>query len=231
MPYLRFLLQPPITLKFKEKLSQNFHTLTPGEMVLYFLFFRPFWSKERRFFFEGSLGLMGQMYVAERKAIYELMLTHKPRQCFEIGTFTGGGSTFFISAAFSTLNHGTLITMENNNHYYQKAVGYFSKHLPKLNQHIHFIFNDSTSAFDDLISFQTGVDAVFFDGAEDDSQTLSQYHYFEPHFKSGSVIMFHDWETKKTAAIRPIIENDPQWEPLVVLTPPISVGFAAFKRK
>lgn len=231
MPYLRFLLQPLVTRDFKKKLIRNFHTLTPGEMVLYFLFIRPFWSADRRFFFEGSLGLMGQMYVAERKAIYELMLERKPRQCFEIGTFTGGGSTFFISAAFTTLNHGTLITMENNEHYYKKAVSYFSKHLPAHNQHINFVFNDSTAAFDALILPEMGVDAVFFDGAEDDSQTLTQYRYFEPHFKPGSIIMFHDWQTLKTAAIRPVIENNPKWVPLVTLTPPTSVGFAAFKHQ
>lgn len=52
--YLRFLAQPPITRQFKHKLKENFHTLTPGEMIIYFLFVRPFWNKQKRFFLKAN---------------------------------------------------------------------------------------------------------------------------------------------------------------------------------
>jgi hypothetical protein len=229
--FLRLLLQPPITRQFRHKLHHNFHTLTPGEMVLYWLFIRPFWNKQQRFFFEGTLGLWGQMYRAERQALYETIIRERPRQCFEIGTFTGGGSTFFLSKAFTEIGTGTLVTMENNEHYFTKGKNYYEQKLPEQAAHIKFVFASTPSAFDQFILADKNVDAVFFDGAEDGAETLLQYRYFEPYFTTGSIIMFHDWNTAKTAAIKPVILGDHHWEQLVLLTPPYSVGFAVFKRR
>lgn len=226
--YLRFIIQPLITGNFTEKLQHNFHTLTPFEMLVYFLLYRPYWSKERRFYFEGSLGLLGQMYSAERKVLYETITQLKPRQCYEIGTFTGGGSTYFISKAFSDIGSGLLITMESDTHYYNKAVSYFAQKLPEQNKCITFVFNDSTVAFDKYIPNDGKVDCVFFDGAEDGDETLRQFKYFEPYFKSGSIIMFHDWNTEKTIAIKPIILENTAWKKCVELIPPQSVGLAVF---
>lgn len=227
--YLNFILQPPVTRTFFTKLSHNFHTLTPGEMVLYFIFIRPFWDKKRRFFFEGSLGLLGQMYTAERKALYEIITSYRPRQCYEIGTFTGGGSTYFISKAMADNNFGTLITMENDTHYFTKSKNYFSKNLTDQNSHLLFLHDSTPQAFTAHIPTDQKVDCVFFDGAEDAEQTLEQYNYFKPYLKTGSIIMFHDWNTEKSAAVKPCIVTDQAWEQLMVLEPPVSVGFAAFK--
>jgi hypothetical protein len=227
--YIKFLLQPPVTKEFKHKLKHNFHTLTPGEMVIYFLFIRPFWKKEERFFFEGSLALLGQMYTAERKALYETILKEKPRQCYEIGTYTGGGSTFFLASAFAKIGSGSLVTMENNDHYYQKGKKYYAEKLPNLNKHIDFIFGDKSSSFNSSIPADGKVDCVFFDGAEEAQQTLDQYNYFKPFLKKGSIIMFHDWNTDKSRLVKPVILNDSNWAKEAELTPPNSIGFAIFK--
>lgn len=227
--YLTFFLKPPITRNFKHNLQHNFHTLHWGEMLVYIIFIRPFWSTERRFFFEGSFGLLGQMYAAERKVLYDTIRTYRPRQCYEIGTFTGGGSTYFISKAMSDSNNGTLITMENDTHYYQKAVNYFSQKLPEQNKHITFLFNHTPTAFLSYIPEDGKVDCVFFDGAEDGAETLAQYRFFEPYFKPGSIIMFHDWNTEKTATVKPVILEKSEWEKITELTPPASVGLAVFK--
>lgn len=229
--YITFLLQPLITRSFIAKLKHNFHTLTPFEMLVYFVALRPFWSKQKRFFFEGSIRLMGQMYLAERKSLYETVITYKPRQCFEIGTYTGGGSTFFLGSALSCNNFGTLYTIENNTHCYNKARNYFAKKLPKINKHIQFMFSDTAHAFDQLVNKYDKVDFVFFDGAEEGSQTLEQYNYFLPYFKKGSIIAFHDWSTEKTISVKPIVTIDSSWKKLTELTPPHSIGFAVFIRE
>lgn len=227
--YINFLLQPPITFEFKNKLKHNFHTLTPGEMLIYVLFIRPFWEKKKRFFFEGELKLLGQMYIAERKALYETIFDEKPRHCFEIGTYTGGGSTFFISSAFANLGQGKLYTMENGTHYYNKARGFYSTHLLNQNRHIEFIFGEKPSDFDKYIPADKKVDCVFFDGAEDGQQTLDQYNYFLPYFKEGSIIMFHDWNTEKTVLVRPLITKNTKWKQVILLKHPESLGFVIFK--
>ncbi len=226
--YLAFLLQPPLTRAFGAKLKHNFHTLTALEMLIYFIAIRPFWSTKKRFFFEGSLGLMGQMYSAERKALYETVTTYKPRQCFEIGTYTGGGSTYFLGSALIANTSGTLFTIENNTHCYNKAINYFAKKLPDINTHIKFIFSDTPHAFDDLVTIYDKVDFVFFDGAEDGAQTLEQYHYFLPYFKKGSLIAFHDWNTEKTALVRSVVTTNPSWKKITELMPPNSVGMTVF---
>ena len=224
--YIKFLLQPPITRAFPAKLKQNFHSLTLFEMIIYFVVIRPFWSKERRFFFQGSLPLMGQMYLAERKALFDTITTYKPRQCFEIGTYTGGGSTYYIGSALAKNGSGTLYTIENNTHCYNKASRYFADKLPKINQCIQFIFSNTAHAFDSMVTSYDKVDFVFFDGAEEGPQTLEQYHYFLPYFKKGSLIAFHDWNTEKTISVKPIVTTDSSWKKLVELTPPNSVGMA-----
>lgn len=226
--YLNFIFQPLITRKFKQKLKQNFHTLTPFEMLVYFVVIRIFWDQEKRFFFEGSLPLLGQMSISERKLLYETILEHKPRQCFEIGTYTGGGSTFFLSSAFSKNKSGELITMENSDHYYNKAKKYYKNNLPVLNSHTKFTFGSTPNEFDKYILEDKKADCVFFDGAEDAQQTLDQYNYFLPYFKNGSIIMFHDWNTEKTRIIRPIILNNHQWKNIKEIEPPTSVGMAVF---
>jgi len=229
--YLTFFTQPPITRKFKSKLLHNFHTLTPFEMVIYFCCIRPFWSKDRQFFFEGSLGLLGQLYATERKVLYNTILEHKPRQCFEIGTYTGGGSTFFLASAFAQNQSGKLITMENSDHHHNKAKNFYANKLPQLNDHIKFVFGSTPDQFESYIFEDEKVDCVFFDGAEVGQQTVDQYLFFLPYFKSGSIIMFHDWNTEKTRIIRPIVLNNPNWLKIAELEPPDSIGMAIFKFK
>jgi hypothetical protein len=165
--YLKFIFQPLISRDFSKKLKHNFHVLTPFEMVVYFIFICPFWSQEKRFFFHGALGLRGQMYWQERKALYDIVAQEKPRQCYEIGTFTGGGSTFFLSSAFSDNEQGMLLTMEISEKLYNKASNYYAKKLPALNKHITFILGETSEEFNQYIPEDKKVDCVFFDGAED----------------------------------------------------------------
>lgn len=169
------------------------------------------------------------MYISERKALHESIRQYRPRQCFEIGTYTGGGSTFFLSEAFKENTQGSLITMENSEYYYQKALNYYADKLPEQNKYISFVFGENPDDFTSFIPEDKQVDCVFFDGAENGQRTLDQYNYFLPYFKTGSVIMFHDWNTEKTEAVRPVVIGNPIWEKQLELTPPNSVGFTIFK--
>lgn len=220
-----------ITPHFKEKLQHNFHELTILEMFVYFICIRPFWNKEKRFFFEGSLPLLGQMYVAERKLLFDTIIDNKPRHCFEIGTYTGGGSTYFLAKAFEKLGKGKLITMEIDPYYYHKAKNYFTKKIPKVGKHIDFILGDKANKFDSSIASYGTIDCVFLDGEENGEQTLDQYNYFLPYFRKGTILILHDWKTEKTRKIKPVIDEDKNWEIITILGLPESVGMAVFKRK
>lgn len=219
-----------ITPNFKEKFAQNFHALTPLEMIVYLFFIRPFWSKEKCFFFESlSLAIFGQMYMAERKALFNIVKEKKPRHCFEVGTYTGGGSTYFIAKAFESIGSGKLFTLENDPYFYNRARVYYSKKVPATAGYVDFMLGDKAQDFDKIIKSYGGVDCVFLDGAEDSNQTLEQYNYFLPHFNKGSILMLHDWNTEKTVKIKPVLEQDKNWKKIKELNPPESVGFAVFE--
>lgn len=214
---------------FKNKLGHNFHEFTFLEKVYYFIYYRSKLSREQKFFFEGTLFIPGQMYAAERKRLYDMVLKYKPEHCFEIGTADGGGSTYFIASAFEKLGKGKLYTLESYPYLFKKTRKKYNIFLRRLLPHVKFILGDTTKSFDKYIGSE--IQCLFLDGADDAQQTLNQYHEFSPYFKSGAILMIHDWNTEKTAAIKPALLNDPKWEKIMELEQPISVGFVVFKRK
>ncbi|MFA6158113.1 MAG: class I SAM-dependent methyltransferase [Candidatus Paceibacterota bacterium] len=211
-----------------EKLNHNFHELTALEKLTYLLFVRPRWDKERRFFFEGSFTLPGQMYIADRKALFDTIKDERPSDCFEIGTYTGGGSTFFITQAFKALEAGKLITLESSERLYNKALSHYARFFRGLSPFVTFVHG---AGFDDLKPFirDGKVGAFFLDGAEDGQETLDQYLKFLPYCRKGTILMAHDWNTEKTRLLRPAIEENSHWEKIIEVKPPASVGFVAFR--
>jgi predicted O-methyltransferase YrrM len=212
------------------KLDHNFHELTALEKLVYLLFIRPRWDRERRFFFEGSFTLPGQMYIADRKALFETIRDEKPADCFEIGTYTGGGSTFFITQAFKAVGFGRLVTLESSDHLFNKASSHYARFFRGLSPFVTFVHG---AGFDDLKPFMKDgkVGAFFLDGAENGQETLDQYLRFIPYCRKGTVLMAHDWNTEKTRLLRPAIERGDLWEKIVEVRPPASVGFVAFRHR
>jgi predicted O-methyltransferase YrrM len=179
-----------------------------------------------RWFYEGHPKLRGQLWYAERKFLYETIRKHRPKLCFEIGTWRGGGSTLFISQALYDNGGGTLHTVEINKEFFGDAVANFRTHLPYLVPHIAFHLGDYKTIYAQILEQMKAVDFLVLDGAEDAEETLDQYDFFLPYMKPGSVLMVHDWFTEKTRLLKPMLENSDMWEIKRVLTPPTSVGLA-----
>lgn len=210
-------------------LRHNFHALPHWKKIVYWVFLRPFQTKEEKFFFVGSLLLPGQMYSAERKALFDAIQREKPVDCFEIGTFTGGGSTYFLAESFYKLGKGKLVTMESDERLYNKAKNYYAEHLPHLVPFVEFVHGN---CFADIKAHIQGgaVSSFFLDGAENAQETLDQYNEFMPFVRTGTILMAHDWNTDKTRAVKPVILADVKWQKQVELGAPESVGFVVFKR-
>jgi predicted O-methyltransferase YrrM len=218
-----------LSANIKKKLHHNYHELTDLEKLYYRLVIRPTLTAEHRFFFEGAPDIIGQMYVAERQALFNTILQFKPRHCFEVGTFTGGGSTFFIASAFRKIGAGSLFTLESNPALFSLATSAYETYLSHLMTHVSFIKGDDVELFTPHIPASTGIEALFLDGAESTDQTLDQYRYFQPHLRSGAVMMAHDWHTDKMKKVRPLIESNRHWEVLLEIGPPYSVGFVVLQ--
>lgn len=206
----------------------NYHELSVPQRLWYRCIERwrvPAWE---RFFFEGCRAIPGEMYVADRKAIFETVAAHRPGVCFEVGTRTGGGSTFFLASALAEIGSGKLLTFEIDDAQVRLARREYARHLPELMTHVEFRHGDVHSfapALDDLGGEPF---CLLLDGAEDDRQTIEQFGVFERHLRPGCVLMAHDWETLKMRALRPALEADPGWECALRLRPPASVGFVVY---
>lgn len=214
---------------FNDKLKHNFWALSNKDKFLYLLFIRPFQSKKDRVFFDGSFFLPGQMYKAERKGLYDVVRESKPDHCFEIGTYTGGGSTLFISKALKDNGKGILHTMESDEPLYNKAKNRYRKYIKHNSPFIDFIHSSSPDAFKNFLDDKSAKIMIFLDGAEDGAQTLEQYTFFKPYFKKDTILALHDWNTEKTIEVKPAILEDHHWLKVMELDKPESVGFAVFK--
>jgi predicted O-methyltransferase YrrM len=192
---------------------------------------RRFVPARLRFFFEGCMEIPGQLYYAERKLLYKTIRKNKPQNCFEIGTWNGGGSTFFIAQALNENKKGFLHTVEINPALFQLAKSSYKKYLPQLQPFIRFHLGDYRREFDFRLEKMERVDFVFLDGAENAMQTREQYKFFDSRLKPGSLLLVHDWLTEKTRLLRPEIENSGKWAQKMVLLPPVSVGMVLLEKR
>lgn len=192
---------------------------------------RPFIPPKIRWFLEGHSKLSGQLWFEERKLIYNIVRTLKPQYCFEIGTWKGGGSTYFIGQALYENGSGILHTVETNRGFYDEARNNYQIYLQYMTQYVEFHLGDYKEIYSQLLSSIGRLDLLFLDGLEDAQETLNQYNFFFPYIRSGSIIFVHDWFTEKARLVKFLIQNADDWEIKKILTPPYSIGLAFALRK
>ena len=192
---------------------------------------RPFVPKRFGWFYEGCPAVPGQMWYAERKVLYETIRQYRPQVVCESGTWRGGGSTYFIASALRENNSGILHTTEANSEFFGEATHSYGTVLSSLLPFVEFHFGESAAVYPPLLPKLGKVDAVLLDGAEDGPQTFQEFQVFEPYLGPGSIVMAHDWNTEKTAVLRPYLEASAEWTLIQLVPPPQSVGFAVFRHK
>ncbi len=170
--------------------------------------------------------MWGQLWQADRRVLYETVRCFKPRVVCEIGTWKGGGSTYFIAQALHDNGGGVLHTVELDADLHNEAVSNYRKYAPELLPHVQFHHGSSIDIYPEILA-REGVDLVFLDGLGAE-QTLSEFHMFEPYFKDGGSLIAHDWNDEKMRLLRPYIESLKAWQLHVVLSLPESVGLAVY---
>ena len=191
---------------------------------------KSFVPKHYRWFYEGHPDVPGQMWYAERKALYETILRYHPDVVCESGTWLGGGSTLFISQALFDNKKGVLHTTEADAERAASATQNYERHLSHLRPFVQFHCGSSVEAFPAILAQSRKIDAVLLDGAEDAEATFSEFRMFEPSLSPNAIVMAHDWNTAKAALIRPFLEKSSEWKQVLYVPPPHSVGFAVFQR-
>ncbi len=211
-------------------LVQSYHALSAARQRRWRLV-RRFVPRRVRWLYEGCLEVPGQLWYADRKLLYGAIREHKPKTVFEVGTWYGGGSTYFISQALYENGGGVLHTIEENAEAHARAKKNYARHLPHLLAHVAFHQGKSTEVYPALLREQGTVDAVFLDGGQDAQQTLTEFEMFAPHMGPQTLLLAHDWDNEKMALLRPKLEASKEWKLLARATAPESVGFVVWMRK
>jgi predicted O-methyltransferase YrrM len=170
------------------------------------------------------------LWRADRKLLYQTIRRVKPQTVVEVGTWHGGGSTYFISQALYDNGFGVLHTIEADREAHQTAQDNYHRHLSHLLGHVRFHFGKATDVYPALLRELKNVDAVFLDGSGQPDEALEEFRMFEPFLQAGAVVLMHDWDNEKMVLLRPLIEQSPQWRIRQTITAPESVGFALVER-
>lgn len=208
---------------------RSFESLSPKKRSLWKAI-RPLVPQPQRRFFEGFLGVPGQLWYAERKLLYRTIRHHRPSIVFEVGTWLGGGSTFFIAQALHDNRRGILHTVEASSELYQRAIESYHARLPELLPRVCFHEGASTDIYPALLREIGRVDALFLDGAQDAEQTMDEFRMFAPFLQGSSILLAHDWDNEKMRLLRREIEGSREWKLEQRLTWPESVGLAAYSK-
>lgn len=201
----------------------SFHALTPRQQTVWRAI-RYLIPRSRRFLFEGSMYVRGQLWYAERELLYRTVLRVKPNVAFEIGTWEGGGSTLFIAQALFEAGNGNLHTVEIDAKRYAIARKAYDLHLRHLTGLVQFHRGSSLEVIPGLLAAEGHCDLLFLDGAQDARQTMIELEMFLDYLGEGSVLVAHDWDNDKMAEVRPLIESDRRFNIVERLTAPESVG-------
>lgn len=209
-------------------LSYSYHALSPKDQRLWKAMR---WTIPHRFrwFFEGCLQIPGQLWVADRKVLYGTIRRVKPKTVFEVGTWQGGGSTYFISQALHDNGFGILHTIEADPKIYAAVQHNYRTYLPHLVQHIKFHSGKALEVYPELLHQLGCIDTVFLDGSSDPQEAYGEFEMFSPFLPNGAVVLMHDWDNEKMALLRPALEQSLEWHVEHTVTAPQSVGFAVVR--
>lgn len=206
-------------------LTHSYHALSPKDQRLWraVRWMIPF---QFRWFFEGCLQIPGQLWVADRKLLYTTIRQIKPKTVFEVGTWQGGGSTYFISQALHDNGFGTLHTIEADPRIHATVQQNYRAHLPHLVKHVVFHSGKAMEVYPHLLRQLGSIDTVFLDGSADPQEAYGEFEMFTPFLQHGAVVLMHDWDNEKMARLRPALEQSEEWQIEQTITAPQSVGFA-----
>jgi hypothetical protein len=150
----------------------------------------------------------GQLSIKERRLLYRTIREERPRIVFEIGTWNGGGSTYFLLSALYNNDRGQLYTTEADKEHYEHAVELYQKgDLAYLGSRVTF-YNHRAVDIINLLSVKSEIDIMLIDGSDDPTMALYEFAYARRHIPIDGLVICHDWGEGKTSKLKPVLEND-----------------------
>lgn len=177
---------------------------------------------------------IGQLLQAERTALHNTVLEHKPKVCLEIGTWKGAGSTLQIVAALAANGSGHLHSCDPDTDMFNTASAFYNS--PQGEQFLPYLslYNQkSHELIAEIKKSKLKLDFVFADGPEDPDVALDDFKSIQPIMNAGSIFAAHDWlheGSVKVSKLKKHMLNDSGWSLINLLSPPTSVGLAFFRK-
>lgn len=170
----------------------------------------------------------GQLWLDDRRLLWNTIRELKPERAAETGTWRGGGSTFFITSAMRANGSGLLHSVESNPAMYAESVWLYDRRWPHLKPHVQLHFGDSLAQYGTLLA-DAVLDFVLLDGGE--TVTSAEFELLAPKVRVGGVLMVHDWFNGKFVPQLAEEAQECKWEVRVIGTgigcfESGSVGFA-----
>ena len=173
-----------------------------------------------------------EMLPLERCKLYNWVLESTPAMVLEVGTGSGGG-TSYIAEAIKDIGTGYILTRDP----LRKPNDDFFKTYP----FVDYRKCRSDVIIEEVIERGLCIDFIFFDGPEDPDVALRDIKRLEQWIITGTLFAMHDWETTKrkydgaistkAEKIRPYMEESEHWKEVEVLSGQTiqSVGLCLYK--
>jgi hypothetical protein len=171
-------------------------------------------------FFE-NINSEAELLPLERKELYNFIIKEKPKIIMEVGTGSGGGSTYFICRSIKdNFINSTVYTCDPS----RSPSHEFLKSFDFLN----YFKISSFELIDYLIKNNLKPDFLMFDGPEDPNVALEDIKQLEKFINKGTFLCVHDYEISKRGYdgscstkcqfLRPYLENNKNWKQIMYLS-------------
>jgi predicted O-methyltransferase YrrM len=141
---------------------------------------------------------LGQLFPDERRAIYESIKTLRPEVCLECGTWSGLGSTYFISHALEENGSGHLHTFDIDSVNKNGKTPEDNLFHYGLTSRVSFHLKDFVKGVEELKLEK--INFAFLDGPEESKYTLDCLLIIEDLMPIGSTVFIHDWNANYDVA-------------------------------
>jgi predicted O-methyltransferase YrrM len=160
----------------------------------------------------------GQIEAVEAHALYAHIRGSRPAVVIEIGTATGGGTTYWIASALDKNEHGMLHTIEIHRGKYHWATARYRQEMPHLLRRICFHLGNSVELLPHIAAGRH-VDFAMIDGGSGDVP-VQEIKALEDRILPGSSIAVHDWYFDgKTGKVKRYLLGSDKWRLLMEVGP------------
>ena len=156
----------------------------------------------------------------EREKLYRWIYNIRPHKILEIGTGSGGSTTYMAQAALDSNNSCTIYTCDPR----RKPIPLFFKLYPFVR-----FYNTTSDIFTSKLD-RIHFNFIFFDGPDNPHIAINDLIFLEKNMRKGTYFSMHDWDCNKAIRVRSYLQKADNWQRIEVIgKEEESVGLCLYK--